>query len=130
MGSEGTGERYRKEAALALRGLRQRVRWKPGKALIHLEKRKAMGHLPPQASVEDYRSVIQALVREEKNQVLLYRFGSERYYAARGTVSSVDWIVIVTRAGVVETAFPPDRIEEYLTKRGFVLIGTIQEVLA
>ena len=40
------------------------------------------------------------------------------------------WLVISTREGVVETAFPPDAVDDYLNKRGFVLTGTIREVLA
>ena len=55
---------------------------------------------------------------------------AERYYAVRGLVSSIEWLVIATREGIVETAFPPDTVDEYLSKRQFVLIGTIQEVLA
>jgi hypothetical protein len=130
MTNQDEGERYRKEAALALKGLRKQIHWKPEKALIHLEKRKVMGHLSPKASLDEYHRVIRKLIRGKRNGVLLYRFGSERYYTVRGTVGGVEWIVIVTREGVIETAFPPDAIDEYLTKRGFLQLGTIQEVLA
>jgi hypothetical protein len=121
---------YKEEAAAALRPLGQRVLWKPGKATVHLEKRKTMNHLPVESPLEEYNGLIQTLVREGRHQVYLYRFGSERYYAVRGTVQSVEWLVIATREGVVETAFPPDAIDEYLNRRGFVFIGTIQEVFA
>lgn len=69
------------------------------------------------------------LAKEEGHRVYLYGFGAERYYAVRGRVNNTDWLVIATSAGVVETAFPPQTIDEYLKKRGFVLLGTIQEVL-
>jgi hypothetical protein len=33
-------------------------------------------------------------------------------------------------AGIMETAFPPDDIGDYLAQPGFTEIGTIQELLA
>lgn len=119
---------HRQEAAMALKVLEQHVLWKPGKAVGHLEKRKRMGHLAANVSLEEYNGLIQALLRERSNQVYLYRFDSERYYAIRGRERDVEWLIIVTRAGIIETAFPPDAIEEYLYRRGFVAIGTIREV--
>jgi len=74
--------------------------------------------------------LIQALVQEAEHQVYLYRFASERYYAVRGMVGRTEWLVISTKEGVVETAFPPDAMDDYLSKRGFVLMSTIREVLA
>ena len=119
----------RKEATAALKALRQRIRWKPGKAAAHLEKRKALGHLPAESSVEEYNRLIQTLVREAEHQVYLYRFGSERYYAVKGTAGRTEWLVIATKEGVIETAFPLGDMEDYLRKRGFALIGTIREML-
>ena len=121
---------FTREAAVTIRALRQGVQWKPEKAIAHLQKRQALGHLSAELSIEGYNEVIQGLVKDEAHRVYLYRFGSERYYAIRGVVSGVQWLVIATREGVMETAFPPDAIEEYLSTRKFVLIGTIQEVLA
>ena len=36
---------------------------------------------------------------------------------------------IFGRGGVMETAFPPENMDEYLTTRGFVLLGRVEEVL-
>jgi hypothetical protein len=120
---------YRKEVAATLKALGQRIRWKPGKAAVHLEKRKVLGHLSAKSSITEYNRLIQALVQEAEHQVYLYRFGSERYYAVRGLVGKTEWLVISTKEGVVETAFPPDDMVDYLRKRGFALIGTIREML-
>lgn len=120
---------YKEEAAAALRILGQCVLWKPGKATVHLEKKKAMDHLPAESLLEEYNGLIQTLAQEGKHQVYLYRFGSERYYAVRGSAQGAEWLVIATKEGVVETAFPPDAMDNYLNRRGFVFIGTIQEVL-
>lgn len=125
---EENPQKDRREAAAALKALKQRVQWKPGKALSHLEKRKGMGHLGAEVTSEEYNRLIQSLVEEEGSRVYVYRFGSERYYAVRGTVRTVEWLVIVTREGVVETAFPPDSVDQYLRRRGFVLMGALREV--
>jgi hypothetical protein len=119
----------KREAAATLKVLRRRIRWKPGKAASHLEKRKALGHLPAKSSIAEYNRLIRALIQEPEHQVYLYRFGSERYYAVRGKMRRTEWLVISTKEGVIETAFPPGVMEDYLCKRGFVLIGTIREVL-
>ncbi len=45
----------------------------------------------------------------------------------KGRVS--EWFVIFGVGGILETAFPPKNIDEYLENRGFVLFGRIKEVL-
>lgn len=127
---EADTQRYKQEAAASLRALRHRVQWKPGKGLSHLEKRRSLGHLRAAASLREYNGLIQSLVKEATNPVYLYRYGSERYYAVSGRIGSREWLLIATRAGVVETAFPPDALGEYLQRRGFIAMGTIREVFA
>ncbi|MDH7504847.1 MAG: hypothetical protein QHH25_01705 [Candidatus Acetothermia bacterium] len=95
----------------------------------HLEKRRVMGHLPPSSSLKDYNSLISRLVEKEENLVYLYEFGRTRYYAVRGGLKGVEWLVIFDRDGVVETAFPPEDLEGYLERRGFHSLGKIGEVL-
>lgn len=41
-----------------LRAIRNKVRWKPGKDIIHLKKRQRMKHLSLSASLVDYEQVI------------------------------------------------------------------------
>jgi hypothetical protein len=119
---------YKKEAAVVIQVLKQGGRWKPGKADSHLEKRKTLGHLPPEMSVEEYNGLVQFVVQNVENQVYLYFFCSERSYALRGEAGQAEWLVIASAEGVIETAFPPDAMDDYLVKRGFVLLGTIREV--
>ena len=40
-----------------------------------------------------------------------------------------EWLVIFGAGGVMETAFPPGNIDDYLEHRGFVPLGRIEEVL-
>jgi hypothetical protein len=42
----------------ALRSIQVKVRWKPGKEVVHLSKRQTMGHLPGSASLADYEATI------------------------------------------------------------------------
>ena len=97
--------------------------------MAHLEKRKALGHLSPGTTLAEYTGLIKALIRQDEHQVYLYQVGSERYYAVRGIVRETEWLLIFSKRGVVETAFPPDSMDDYLGRRGFIFMGTISEVL-
>lgn len=120
---------HKREAATTLQALRQQIRWKPGRGTAHLEKRKALGHLSVKMTGEDYNRLIRTLIENDQHDVYLYSFGSERYYAVIGNVEGREWLVIAAQTGIMETDFPPSGIENYLNKRGFVRLGTIQEVL-
>ncbi len=126
---EKNDDLYKREAIVALSALRQRVRWKPGKAVAHLEKRKKLGHVPVKFSVEGYNRLIQTLVRVSGHRVYLYRFGSERYYAVTGAARGAEWLAILSKEGIMETAFPPDSLANYLSQRGFVFLATVEELL-
>jgi hypothetical protein len=39
------------------------------------------------------------------------------------------WLVIFGSNGLMETAFPPVDLEDYLERRGFILLGKVEEVL-
>jgi hypothetical protein len=53
-----------------------------------------MGHLPKHSSLEDYNTLINKLIRDDSNIVYLYEFKMERYYAVKGNIQGIDWIVI------------------------------------
>ncbi|MBM3241480.1 hypothetical protein FJZ31_34800 [Candidatus Poribacteria bacterium] len=48
----------RREAVSAIQSIRQKVVWKPGKDLQHLDKRKSMGHIPQSYTLNDYNQLI------------------------------------------------------------------------
>ena len=58
----------------------------------------------------------------------LYEHGRIHLYAVRGFYEVREWLVIFGPNGMMETAFPPDNIDGYLTKRGFLLLGPIEEI--
>lgn len=111
----------------ALKAICNEVRWKPGKDIVHLKKRQRMKHLS--GSLGDYEQVIYNIVRNVENTVYLYDFMGTHYYAVRGFAASNEWLVIFGRDGLMETAFPPQNIDNYLERRGFVFLGHVKEIL-
>ncbi len=111
----------------ALRAICNKLHWKPGKDIVHLKKRRRMKNLS--GSLTDYEQVIYNIVRNVQNIVYLYDFMGTHYYAVRGFAANNEWIVIFGRGGLMETAFPPQNIDEYLERRGFIFLGRVEEIL-
>ncbi len=111
----------------ALRAISNKIRWKPGKDIVHLKKRCRMKHMS--GTLADYEQIIYNILRNEKNVVYLYDFMGTHYYVVRGFTTRNEWLVIFGRDGLMETAFPPQNIDEYLEHRGFVFLGRIEEIL-
>jgi hypothetical protein len=79
--------------------------------------------------LKDYNALIRKLITDEVNMAYLYKFGTERYFAVRGEVQGVDWIVIFGKDGIMETAFPPGDIDGYIENRGFKPLGKLGKVV-
>jgi hypothetical protein len=56
----------------AIHRLLQRVQWQPHKETQPLAKRKAMGHLPENATIDDYNALIVAILNDRRNLVYHY----------------------------------------------------------
>ncbi|MCK4390797.1 MAG: hypothetical protein KAV83_11260 [Desulfobacterales bacterium] len=63
----------------ALRAIRSKVRWKPGKDVIHLKKRQSMRHLSVSVSLADYEQLICDIVRNGNNIVYFYDFRRKKW---------------------------------------------------
>ncbi|MFB6274069.1 MAG: hypothetical protein ABEL51_14360 [Salinibacter sp.] len=122
-------QRYR-EAARAIQTIRDEVRWKSKKDVDHLAKRKSLGHLSQDATVGDYNGVIGHLVSQPDHRVYLYVYGKDRYYGVRGAWHGAEWLALFSSNGIMETAFPPAAMDDYLDARGFVELGTLREVMS
>ena len=116
-------------AAKALLAVRSRVRWKTGKDLRHLEKRKLLRHLPPDASMEDYNDLIAGIAHDDTAFVYDYLFGVKEYFAVAGVVDGTDWLVIFSLDGLMETAFPPDDMGWYIADQRMVTVGRVGDIL-
>ena len=119
---------HRQTASQAIRTLRRDVRWKPQRDIQHLAKWKIMGHLPDATTIEDYNALIIAILSDASSLVYHYPFGARDYYAVSGKIGDTMWLVIFGEDGILETAFPPGNLSDYLTKRGLVLLGHLEEV--
>lgn len=104
------------------------MRWKPGKDRQHLQRRIALGHLEPEAQLDDYEAVISALVHNAYAEVYVYVFDDQIYPVVVGTVGNQCWLAMFSLDGVMETAFPPTDATSYLSDSRFVRLGTLQEL--
>ena len=64
------------QIAKAIRQIQSGVRWKPGKAQRHLEKRIRQGHLAPATTLAEYEAIILIIVSHPDAFAFVYRYGS------------------------------------------------------
>ena len=88
-----------------------------------------MGHISVSATIMDYNNIIADVVKNDNNILYVYEFKTCNWYAVRGFAQESEWLVIYGPNGIMETAFPPEDIDDYLNKRGFIFIGQIKEIL-
>jgi hypothetical protein len=60
----------------AVRRLRERVRWRPGKNTQHLAKRIELGHLPVGTTLAEYEAIIIRVISPSTAEVFAYRWGN------------------------------------------------------
>jgi hypothetical protein len=121
-------DEFNAQVVAAIRLVQAGVRWKRGKAQQHLQKRVALGHLEPEAQLDDYEAIISALVHNAYSEVYVYVFHDQTYPVVVGTVGNQHWLAIFGLDGVMETAFPPTDATSYLSDSRFVRLGTLQEL--
>jgi len=119
----------RNQVANAIRQVQFKVRWKSGKALQHLKRRIDYGHLPPDATAEEYETIIIAILSDSLADVFVYTWGDASYPTVVAEYSGYRWLVMFSLSGIMETAFPPDDPEEYLSDPRFRRLGNLKELL-
>jgi hypothetical protein len=112
----------------AIRLAQNQISWKPGKAEIHLAKRIRLGHLPPAATLADYESLIIRLLNTPDANIYVYEFGETIYPTLVTSMEQQVWLVMIAMNGILETAFPPDMPEEYLSNPSFTYVGLVGEI--
>jgi hypothetical protein len=114
----------------ALRQAQTRIRWKPGKAYAHLNKRKNRGHLLQQAKLADYETIIKAVLQHPEAFVYVYRYEAIDYPTVVAPYEGQVWLVMFGLEGIMETAFPPDEPDTYfeLDPR-YIPLGKIEELM-
>ncbi len=112
-----------------IRKPRSEIIWKPQATSRHLLKRKLRGHLPPQASISDYESIIKSILGLQEASIYVYYAGDATYLSVAGWLDNRLWLVIASLDGVMETAFVVENSETYLDRAAFEYVGKISEVV-
>jgi hypothetical protein len=112
----------------AIGKVRKVIIWKPGKADSHLVRRILKGHLPDGATLEQYNTIITFVVNNPDANVYGYLYGGKIYPTLVANVENQLWLVMIGLDGVLETAFPPNDPEGYLSNRGFNNLGSVKEL--
>lgn len=112
----------------SIRLAQSQICWKLGKAEAHLAKRIRLRHLSPGATLADYESLIASLLNMPSAKVYVYEFSEITYPTLVSPVDQKIWIAMIAMSGLLETAFPPDMPEEYLSNPSFTYIGVLGEL--
>lgn len=112
----------------AIHKVQEKILWKPGKASIHLAKRIRLGHLPENSSLEDYETIINLVVHYVNVQVYLYVYETISYPTLVAPIKEQSWLVMFSLNGVLETAFPPEDPEKYLSNSSFIHLGLLKDL--
>lgn len=122
-------DEFRRQVVAAIKSVKSEVRWKPGRAVRHLLKRKLRGHLPDDASLEDYERIIQTVLDNWNATVYVYRYNDVPYVVIVAIIQDHHWLVMFGLDGLMESAYVVDRPEYYLNKPAFEIFGPLNEVL-
>ena len=119
----------RTQIADAIHQVRQQVRWRSGKDRIHLTKRIKLGHLLPGTAVADYNAIIQYIVKDNEAMVYVFQFDNTYYPTVVTMYQQQIWLAMFGMDGIMETAFPPEKPEDYFKAPSYRLIGKLEDIL-
>ena len=122
-------EALRRQIKTAIQAALQGIRWRPGKDVAHLQTRKERGHLPADATLDDYHAIIRAVLGRPIARVFVYRFGDSLYPTIVAEVEAAPWLVMLTSEGVMGTAFIVRDLNRYLVAPQFEWLGQLEEVM-
>lgn len=123
-------DELRQRIGIAIWAVRNQIRWKSGKGEAHLRTRQQYGHLPASATLSSYETIIRSVVLDENADVYLYRWHTSAVYPTIvREFEGIRWLVMFNLDGIMETAFPPTDVEEYLSDSRFAFLGLMQEIL-
>ena len=114
----------------AIRSVRTQVRWSPCSATRHLLKRKLRGHLPAEATINDYERIVRTVLEDPQARIYLYHHGEATYVTVVAVIQSRYWLVMFSIDDLMESAFVVDRPDRYLNRSVFEMVGLLKEVLA
>lgn len=109
-----------------LQSMRSHVRWRPGSAERHLQKRIARGHLDVNATLEAYEQIIHTVLDDPFAHIYIYHGSDAPYICVTSIIERQHWLVIADMDCVLETAFVVDNPANYLNRPSYVSQGVVQ----
>ncbi len=113
----------------AVDSLRLQINWRPGSAVRHLLKRKVRGHLPGNATLQDYERIIRTVLEDSEAEVYAYWFQDTPYATVVAVVEERHWLVMFDLAGWMESAFVVEQPEQHLNRPAFQPLGLLGDLL-
>ncbi len=107
----------------------KQITWKSGKAYPHLRKRISLGHLPENVTIDTYETVIRQVLTNANANVYIYRYKPLIYPTLTLTIDDKLWLVMLGIDGILETAFPPENPDTYLSNSAFTYLGILETLL-
>jgi hypothetical protein len=117
------------EIVTAINFVKESIKWRPNKDQLHLEKRVRLNHLPMMATLSDYNDIIRLIIHDESATVYLFHFDNIVYPVVVTSYENKVWLAMFGMDGVMETAFPPDKPDEYFQDSRYQLIGTLKDII-
>jgi hypothetical protein len=114
-------------ARKALEAVRTEIRWKPGKGAQHLERRIQLEQLPEGTTLDEYEGLIACVLSDLDAEVDIYDWRGTPYPVATAVVDGERSMVMVSAAGIMETAFLVTQ-PGYLEQKAFTRLGTLAEL--
>jgi hypothetical protein len=108
--------------------LRHEIKWKPGKDWQHLQTRIGYGHLPADSTMAGYENIIRGILADKAAEIYVYTWETNIYPTVVGDYNNEKWLVMFSLSGIMETAFPPTDVEEYLSNPRFQKLGLMGEL--
>jgi len=112
----------------AIRQARIEIKWKPGKAVAHLQKRIQLRQLSSDATLAGYEAIIRGLLHDPNGLIYLYFYNDAPYPVIIAEDQGQLWAVIINLEGRLDTAFLLLKPEQYIERRGLVYLGRLHEV--
>ncbi|MGI0480589.1 hypothetical protein ACN4EE_07340 [Geminocystis sp. CENA526] len=113
---------------LVIELVKTQIIWKHQKAEIHLKKRIARKHLPPNCTIDGYEFIILSVINKSDAQLYLYQYNNSIYPTIVAMYKDYLWLVMFNMEGIMETAFPPDNPTSCLSQLSFKYLGVLKEL--
>jgi hypothetical protein len=57
------------------------------------------------------------------------QIGQADYFSTTNEIEGRPWLVLISAKGFMETAFPPDDMQDYIVQSKYVFLGKLKELI-